>query len=175
MRHGETAWNVQDRLQGILDSPLTDRGIEQARRLAELSNGIAGRRISSPQGRAVATARIAFGQDFATDPRLSEIDVGDFTGRLLSDLRGEHPGIFIDDFGWYDRCPGGEGFARLATRCRSLLDDLDGPALIVTHGVTLRMLRCLILGLPIDRIGQGEARQGAIHAFRQGHESLIAD
>ena len=173
MRHGETTWNVAGRLQGVLDAPLTPRGRAQARRLARLTAHLPGRRIASPQGRAQATAQAAFPDGFETDPRLAEIGVGDFTGRLLDDLRRDRPDLCFDGLDWYDRCPQGEGFDALEARCRAFLHDLGGPALVLTHGVTLRMLRVLILGLPRAAIGRGEARQGAAHLLRAGRETLL--
>ena len=88
MRHGETEWNVAGRLQGRSDSALTARGRAQAARQARLVAAIRGKRVSSPQGRACDSARIVFaGQAFATDPRLAEICIGDWTGRSAAALR----------------------------------------------------------------------------------------
>ena len=76
LRHGETEWNLANRLQGHFDSPLTDTGRAQA----AAQNAILKRcdlagfsALSSPQGRAVATAELALaglGMTVATDPRL---------------------------------------------------------------------------------------------------------
>lgn len=177
MRHGETEWNAAGRMQGRLDSGLTARGRAQAARQARLiadlvagggrpSGGHGWARYASPQGRARQTAAlifddpvfngVAFGDatESATkrvifDPRLVEIDIGTFSGHLLADLRARHPECFTGGrFDWYDRAPGGEGFAGLETRARAFLDDLTGPALVVTHGITLRMLARIWLGLP---------------------------
>uniref|UniRef100_UPI0038668F6E histidine phosphatase family protein n=1 Tax=Paracoccus sp. Ld10 TaxID=649158 RepID=UPI0038668F6E len=174
MRHGQTVWNVQGRLQGRDDSPLTQRGIRQAGWLAELTQAIDGVRVSSPLGRADQTARIVFGSDFGHDQRLSEICVGAFTGRLERDLRGTHPDLFNgDEMAWYDRCPAGEGFHALEIRCRAFLNDIDGPTLVVTHGVTLRMLRCLALQRGVESISDGVVRQGGVHVIRHGAESVM--
>ncbi|MFN3314796.1 MAG: histidine phosphatase family protein, partial [Hyphomonas sp.] len=79
MRHGETRWNAEGRLQGQLDSPLTERGLWQARWQAALVAGVGGQRLASPQGRAVATAEIIFGaRKFQTRPALAEIGLGAF-------------------------------------------------------------------------------------------------
>lgn len=173
MRHGETAWNVAGRLQGRGDSALTARGLRQAGWLAALTRGIPGRRLSSPQGRADRTARIAFGADYAHDARLVEICVGDFAGRSLADLQRLHPALFEGaPLDWYDRCPGGEGHAALAARCSAFLADLRGPTLVVTHGVTLRMLRALALGRPLSELGTGPVLQGGMHEIRDGSERL---
>jgi len=175
MRHGQTFWNAEGRLQGALDSPLTPLGVAQAKALGRLTAQIAGRCFSSPQGRARQTADFAFaGRKWTTDARLSEVAIGDFAGRLLSEVRATHPATFNgQSLDWYDRCPNGEGFAALAARCRSFLADLQGPTLIVTHGVTLRMLRLLALGRNISDISDGDMAQGVVYHIKDGVSGLL--
>jgi len=177
LRHGQTEWNVEGRLQGRMDSPLTARGIAQAERQAELLRGLAPDllRYSSTAGRALQTARIVFGaQDFTQDARLQEIDVGGFTGAREADLRLSHPALFCDDpLGWYDRTPGGEHLADLARRVRGFLDGLHGPAIVVTHGITLRMIRQIAMAEPAADLGGRPVHQGAIHLVRGGAEDVI--
>ncbi|SMO66698.1 histidine phosphatase family protein [Paracoccus laeviglucosivorans] len=172
LRHGQTEWNLAGRFQGRSDSPLTALGRAQAGRQAELVAALPDDllRFSSPAGRAVETARIVFrGRAFMQDDRLHEIDVGDFTGSSEADLRAAHPAIFADGgIGWYDRTPNGEGFAALEARVRDFLADLDGPAVIVTHGITLRMICALVMGLPAARMAEIEMTQGALHHIGAG-------
>lgn len=173
MRHGQTEWNLAGRMQGRLDSPLTELGTAQAGQQARLISRITAERYSSPQGRAARTAEIAFGElAFKTDPRLCEIDTGDFTGHSIEELRQSYPEAFTGgSLDWYDRAPQGETFAQLSVRCQSFLDDLTGPALIVTHGITLRMLRVLALGIPLARLEELPVEQGAVHVVRKAaHE-----
>ena len=177
LRHGQTVWNREGRLQGLLDSPLTDLGRQQARRQARLLAGLpeCAQRISSPLGRAEATARIVFGDDaFRRDARVQEIDIGRFTGQPEAALRSAHPAIFAGwDLDWYDRAPGGEHFAGLRSRVQAFLKDLDGPAIIVTHGIALRMLRLIALGLPDAQLGQMPVLQGAVHVVRGGRHHIL--
>ncbi len=176
MRHGQTEWNAQGRMQGRLDSPLTPLGQAQARRLAWLVRDLRGvARYASTAGRAQQTARIVFGgQDFRADERLHEIDIGDFTGRLWEELRATHPAIFgSGGLDWYDRAPGGEHFAGLEARVRAFLDDLTGPALIVTHGITLRMLRLVAMNLPLRRLPEMPVMQGALHLVSGGRHRIF--
>ncbi|MDO5622584.1 MAG: histidine phosphatase family protein [Paracoccus sp. (in: a-proteobacteria)] len=173
LRHGETEWNRQGRLQGRLDSPLTVQGRKQAEQQAATLAGITAPGYASPQGRAQDTARIILGPDFITDPRLVEIDVGDFTGARLDDLHRDHPGLFHDWLGWYDQTPNGEHFAALAVRCRAFLDDLTGPAVVVTHGVTLRMLRVLALGQGVAKLGDLPLRQGQVYHVEGGQHRAL--
>jgi probable phosphoglycerate mutase len=174
MRHGQTVWNAEGRMQGKLDSPLTDLGIAQAQAQARLIAGVEARRFASPQGRAQQTARIVFaGEPFETDARLAEIDIGDFSGRRYPDLAAQHPGLFAHGgYGWYDHAPGGEGFSGLMTRCRAFLDGLDGPALIVTHGITLRMLRMIAMGWDMPRFHELSQHQGAVQIIRAGRHEI---
>src|SRR5437588_638163 len=92
-RHGETVWNRDGRFQGRLDSPLTRRGLDQARRMGEtLAARIPrGERrdwtiVASPLGRAQHTARIIAGilglagADIETEARLAEVDIGSWAG-----------------------------------------------------------------------------------------------
>ncbi|MFC0202506.1 histidine phosphatase family protein [Paracoccus rhizosphaerae] len=170
MRHGETVWNRDGRLHGGLDAPLTALGKRQAGWQADLVCGCLSERFSSPQGRAIETARRVFGgQGFALDADLSEVGIGSFAGRLLDDLRREAPAAFEGPpLSWYDRCPGGEGLHALERRCRGFLERLDGPALIVTHGITLRMLRLLALGQSRERLAEGDMRQGVVYRISGG-------
>ncbi|WP_246054767.1 histidine phosphatase family protein [Paracoccus gahaiensis] len=178
MRHGETVWNAEGRLQGALHAPLTPRGWQQAGWQAALVAGVGGLRLSSPQPRAQQTAHRVFGaHPFRIEPLLSEIGIGDFAGQLLADLEREQPDLFTGPpLAWYDRCPGGEGLGALATRCGRFLDTLTGttaPVLIVSHGITLRMLRAVALErapdrCPPDHWATGEMRQGAVHVVSGG-------
>ncbi|MDP5307748.1 histidine phosphatase family protein [Paracoccus spongiarum] len=174
MRHGETVWNAEGRLQGLMDSPLTERGRQQASRQAVLVAAVAAHRYSSPLGRAVQTAGIVFaGAACHQDARLAEIDIGRFAGQRLFELRDRFPDLFQGDpLAWYDHAPGGEGFTGLARRARSFLDGLRGPSLIVTHGITLRMLRLLALGLPLEALSDLPVVQGAVHVVRAGRHEV---
>ncbi|MDN5568851.1 MAG: histidine phosphatase family protein [Paracoccus sp. (in: a-proteobacteria)] len=170
MRHGETFWNVEGRLQGACDSALTPKGIEQAARQALIVADISGRCVSSPQGRARQTAERVFGaREWSVDARLAEIGIGGFAGRLLPDVQAAHPHLFHGPpLDWYDHCPQGEGLDALADRCRRFLDDLDGPALVVTHGITLRMLRVLALGLTVRQLADKDMAQGVVYKVHRG-------
>lgn len=174
MRHGETRWNAEGRLQGAHDSPLTARGLRQAAWQAALIAGLPGLRLASPQGRAVATARIVFPGGFTCDPSLREIGLGDAAGLLLADLVRERPGLFgAGGLGWYDTLPGGEGLAALETRMAGFLVRLTGPALIVSHGITLRMIWALVTGAGRGRLHHAPLEQGRVLALRGGVAQVL--
>ncbi len=175
MRHGQTVWNAEGRLQGRADSPLTPLGRQQAQRQAELVRGIRAQRISSSSGRAIETARIVFdGQDFQLDDRLQEIDIGDFTGLLWPEICARSPEARLGGpLDWYDLAPGGEHMDGLETRVRAFLTQLSGPALVVTHGITLHMLRLVAMNLPRARLGELPLEQGALHIVSAGQHRML--
>ncbi len=182
LRHGQTEWNAAGRWQGRANSPLTALGREQAERqrrtLGALDlSGVAA--FSSPQGRAVETAGIAVAPlvaEVRTDPRLREIDVGAWTGRLRAEL---HPAgaaaeeFDADDIALYGGAPGGEGLDALRGRCAAFLADLDGPAIVVAHGITGRMLRVVALGLGEDALADMPGGQGVVHHLSGGAQRRL--
>ena len=134
VRHGETDWNAERRYQGHADVPLNDRGIEQARELAE---ELAGQRIdaiyASDLSRARMTAEIVgarLGVPVVTDPDLREIDVGAVEGLTFEESRA------FD--GWQGE-PKEEHAARIMRAVTRIVDGHpDGRVLVVTHGGSMR-------------------------------------
>ena len=182
LRHGQTEWNAAGRWQGRENSPLTALGRKQAARQRvilgdlDLSNA---RAFSSPQGRAVETAGIAVAPlmgEVSTDVRLREIDVGEWTGRLRAELHpagAEASEFDADDIALYGGAPGGEGLDALRTRCAAFLAGLGGPAVIVAHGITSRMLRVLALGLEEDALAEMPGGQGVVHHLSNGAQRRL--
>lgn len=181
LRHGETEWNVEGRLQGHLDSPLTETGLRQARAQGAiletcLPEGVSV--LSSPSGRAWETARIAvagLGLEVVAEPDLREIDMGEWHGELISDLAARLPEDMTEDpHLWKFTAPGGERLEQMEARLSRLLARLAGPTVMVTHGVTSRALRCLALGLPLERMGEVPGGQGVVHHVKDGVATVIA-
>lgn len=179
MRHGETEWNAEGRFQGSLDSPLTARGRAQAiamgRALAahDLSRH---RWISSPLPRATLTAALARGAPpDATDPRLAEIGMGDWSGLTRSDIDARWPGPPDEGLmAFYSRVSGGEPLHAVAARVTAFLATLDGPAVLVTHGITSRFLRGAVLALPPDRLGDLPGGHGIVFRCTPGRVEVAA-
>ncbi|WP_299963034.1 histidine phosphatase family protein [uncultured Roseobacter sp.] len=176
MRHGQTEWNAQHRIQGSLDSPLTELGRAQARTQRKLLQDcdLEGyRALCSPQGRAFQTAAIALEGLFThieTDARLAEIGVGAWEGLQRTELTLDR---VVDEseesaLDLYDRAPGGEGFVALRARCASFMNSLSGPTVLVTHGITSRMLRVIALNMDIREIGALPGGQGVIYHLNRG-------
>ncbi|CUH40812.1 Putative phosphoserine phosphatase 2 [Jannaschia seosinensis] len=166
LRHGETEWNRAGRLQGTRDSDLTSEGRRQAARQGTILQSLPPICLArtSPQGRAAETARLA-GLRAQADARLAEIALGTWEGQHLADLAPPR-GI-----GWKFTAPGGETRARVEARLRALLDDLDGPTILVTHGVTSICLRGLLLGEPdLDKLTDP---QGTVHRILDGRETVF--
>lgn len=177
LRHGETEWNAQNRMQGELNSPLTPKGEKDAARQGEILQTLdldGFDFICSPQGRAFQTAGIALGRiamHIRTDDRLREIGVGDWSGLLRDDLpmpEGKDP--FMAQ---YEIAPNGEGFAALETRCRNFIADLKGPAVLITHGITSRMLRSIIAGDGAVSVRTIHGGQGCVYHLKDGVQKLL--
>lgn len=148
VRHGETEWTLSGQHTGRTDIPLTERGREQAQRLADR---LAGRPFdlvfTSPLSRAAETCRLAgFESRAETRDQLLEWDYGAYEGRRTIDIRKAHPGWTL----WADGVPQGESAADVAARVDELLTELratEGDALLFGHGHVLRVLAARWLGL----------------------------
>ena len=181
LRHGETEWNAEHRMQGRLNSPLTAKGIAQAERQGEIMRAL-GRDdldlLCSPQGRAFQTAAIVFAhaQTITTDAKLCEIDVGLWQGRLRQELVLECDLKETPDgpLALYEHAEGGEGFVALRERCRQLLDSLPGPTALVTHGITSRMLRLVYLGWDTGRMDELPGGQGVVHHLSGVDQEILS-
>jgi len=180
MRHGETEWNAMRRMQGGLDSPLTETGRAQARAMGRMlaARGVGPGThciLSSPQGRAVETAQLAFGTAPQPEPRLREIAMGDWSGLDRAEIDARWPGPpgehFID---FYARAPRGEGFAALWARCADLLAGLDGPSVLVTHGMTSRVLRTIATGGSRADLARLPGGQGVVFRISRGRHDRLA-
>ena len=155
MRHAETEWNRVKRIQGHLDSRLTDEGRERALRWGRcLGSESWDRILASDLGRAVSTAREvnrALGLSVATDDRLREQDWGEWSGRTVPDLVQEIPDLMerYGSAGWAFCPPGGETRAAVCERGREALCAAAARwpgqrILVVAHA---GMIRILINGL----------------------------
>lgn len=182
-RHGETEFNRERRLQGHVDSPLTDLGVRQAdavgRLLADLIGDPQGWRIvSSPLGRAHRTAEIIAGRlggvpTIELEPRLMEITLGENDGRPREELEAEHPGASR----WIFGVPGCEPYSSVTARLQSWLDALppepDRKVIAVSHGVTGRVLRGLYAGLGREQAAEQDVPQDAVYRLAHGGVARI--
>jgi broad specificity phosphatase PhoE len=150
-RHGETEDNARRVVQGWIDTPLNDRGREQARELAGQVADLGIAAIWTSQlARAAETAQIvgdAIGVAPRVDDRLAESRRGSWEGRSLEEIEASEPEQWAawkaagPDF----RFPGGESLAEHQQRVLAALDAVrggEGPALVVAHGGTVRCAIC---------------------------------
>jgi 2,3-bisphosphoglycerate-dependent phosphoglycerate mutase len=143
-RHGETADNAEGRVQGSIDTPLNERGREQARALAEQATALdLDALYTSQQSRALETARIVaerLGLEPIVDERFAESRRGEWEGRLLSDIEREEPEAWHAWRSGQDgfRFPGGESLAEHVARVGEALREVEQPALVICHGGTVR-------------------------------------
>ncbi len=148
IRHGETAWNAEHRIQGQLDIPLSPLGILQAARLAEcLSNEPIDAVYSSELSRAWLTAvpvADRLGLDIIAEPRLRERSFGFFEGLTLDEIAERYPMEFAR---WRARDPawqldGGESGQQLIERVLDAIGDIavrhaGRTVVLVSHGGVL--------------------------------------
>jgi broad specificity phosphatase PhoE len=180
VRHGQTEYNRERRIQGHVDSPLTELGIRQAKAVGRLLRDLirepAGWRIvSSPLGRARATADIVSqklgGLPIELDDRLKEMSWGSHDGRLRAELEAEHPETF-GKTGWAFDAATGESYDDVAARVGAWLADLplepDRRIIAVSHGISGRVLRGLYANLPRDEAGQQDVPQDAVFLLQHG-------
>jgi 2,3-bisphosphoglycerate-dependent phosphoglycerate mutase len=155
-RHGETDWNSERRWQGHADRPLNEVGRQQARELAEtLTDRAIDVVYSSDLLRAHETALIVgerLGLPVSVDARLREVDVGDWSGRVHSEIEGLDPDGYRrwreGGKGW----AGGESYEEMGERVVAAVLRLAArhpgeTVLIVTHGGSIRACRATAAGL----------------------------
>lgn len=150
IRHGETTWNAQGKIQGTADIPLNENGIRLARvtgeRLRAISFDVA---ISSPLQRALVTAKLVLGErdiPIYTDKRIQEIDFGALEGKPVMKADPNHPfHTFFRDAYNYQPAPGGETIRQVCERTGEFYQELihneklqDKTILIATHGCALQ-------------------------------------
>lgn len=153
MRHGQTDWNIEGRVQGWNDTPINKKGLEQAHFAGEnLVNEEIETVYSSDLRRAKKTAEIVSATldlPLHYTKRLREMDFGKATGVKKTDLSAKFPYIYaafndLNNLERYDvRYPDGESIGEVQQRfmkfITKLLDDRRQKVLIVTHGMLVRI------------------------------------
>ncbi|RLQ87441.1 histidine phosphatase family protein [Notoacmeibacter ruber] len=169
IRHGQTDWNAESRLQGQTDRPLNETGKAQAlangRSLGNHLGETVGAYIfvSSPMLRTCQTMRLlrqGMGlpeDDFRTDPRLKELSFGAWEGSTFEELERREPGVTVrrdaDKWNYLPPGEGAESYQNLLGRVRPFFDERfseDRPTVCVAHGGILRCAFRLFGGLSED-------------------------
>ena len=187
-RHGETEWNLQSRRQGHLDSPLTQRGVlqakENARRLRQrlsLSGDVS--IFASPLGRTRNTALIMVAelgireQAIIFEPRLMECSFGYWEGLTTSEIKARYP------YEWQARSmdkwnvppPSGESYADVHARVTAWCEEVSYAEtnLIVCHGLTSRVLRGIYSGLSQHQVFELEEPHDGYFELRGKTEVFV--
>lgn len=156
LRHGQTDWNIDLRLQGITDIPLNETGIEQAEEAAKvLAETQWDAVISSPLTRARDTALIvgkAVGhEEIGIEDQLLERSFGEAEGLMHSEWKEKYPDPNL--------VPGGESLDDLRVRSNDLLDFIaekyaGQKVLAVSHGALIRKLVRIVSGGELPREGE---------------------
>jgi glucosyl-3-phosphoglycerate phosphatase len=163
LRHGQTDFNVDGRMQGHIDSHLTDAGHEQAAEAAPVLASLApDRLVSSDLRRAVDTAEVvgaACGLPVKFDSRLRETHLGLWQGHTVAEIERDYPGAtatWRSDPGWAP--PEGESRIDVVARSRPVVDELDAEfadsdgvsetVLLVAHGGLIAGLVTGLMDLP---------------------------
>ena len=177
VRHGQTDWNAEGRLQGQADTDLNATGRAQASRNGELLRELVADPsgfdfVSSPLRRTRQTMeriRAAMGlpeDGYRTDARLMELHFGDWQGHTFAELETVEPDCFVrreaDKWSFVPPGAGAESYALLAERVRPFFDGLSGDTICVAHGGILRSVlwltntmtpaECAAMSIPQDRI-----------------------
>lgn len=181
MRHGETEWNAQGRIQGALDSPLTERGRRQAQimglALKRKLNGAIPPLYCSPLGRARQTLEIVCataGLDARLcvfDERLRELSWGEWDGMTRSEIEARTPGALAARLAahWTHAPPGGSSYAQLAARLQPFVAAITTTGgIVIAHGATSRVLRGLHLGMAPHDIVRLEEPQDKVFGLYSG-------
>lgn len=190
LRHGETAWNTERRMQGARNSDLTARGRAQALAMGRALKAELAREpgptifLRSPLGRARETALIVSGElgldpsDWRDDRRLVELGYGEWEGFSWKEIEQSRPNALAD---WkadpHGFCPpGGESHAELRARSAAVLADIIASAtrtVVVGHGVSGAVVRGLNLGLDARAMFILEKPQDAFFRLLAGSEEKI--
>jgi len=153
MRHAETEWNREKRVQGQQDSPLTSSGRQQGRRWGcSLARHQLDCMVTSDLGRATHTASLinhSLVLPCSLEPRLREQDWGSWSGSKLSDLLNTNELKVQEKLGWDFRPFDGENRLEVLQRSRQALVDIaqqmrGNRILVITHG---GVIRCLLYRL----------------------------
>ncbi|HHZ78305.1 MAG TPA: histidine phosphatase family protein [Candidatus Lambdaproteobacteria bacterium] len=189
VRHGESEWNRAGRIQGQINSPLTDLGINQAKAIREYLSGILLNQqleiYTSPLDRALQTAEIiAQGIEYPSrkiiiEERLNDFNVGEISGTFgwdkVAEIFPEQAQLRLQDPMRFHPS-GGESGAEFEARLRSLLEDLkdDGTLkLMVSHGIVNKFIRGILKNLSGKEMVELGESQNTIYRLEEGEETEI--
>jgi broad specificity phosphatase PhoE len=185
IRHGETSWNAQGRLQGTQDIALNDLGRRQAVHAGNVLADLLARDgrdkavlpfVASPLQRARATMELVRGalklpvEAYGLDDRLREIGYGVWEGSTLAEMQAADPDLYAKRLTakWTMAPKGGETYAEVEQRMREWYESVKVDTVAVAHGGTAR---ALMVALGIETPASASdlpIEQGAVYVFGDG-------
>jgi broad specificity phosphatase PhoE len=183
IRHGETDWNAEGRLQGTLDIPLNELGRAQAVSAGTILAGLLAHDghdtasmpfVASPLGRARMTMELVRGalklplDDYAIDARLREIGYGAWEGSTLAEAQRADPELFARRVAakWTVAAPGGERYVDVETRMGAWYAEVTRDTVTVAHGGTARALMVLLGIETAESAADLYIEQGTVYVLR---------
>ena len=179
LRHGQAKNNVEKVLAGRSDGvSLTDKGIKQAQSIAKFLEPMKISAIySSPIERASKTAEIVAKHnkiDFTTDERLTELDMGKFTGQLYDEIFEKHGNVFLKFYeGQIEIAHNGvETFVEVKKRVLSMVDHVlkghnDENVVLVTHMDPIKSMLATVMDLKPQSLFELIIANGSLTVFRE--------
>jgi broad specificity phosphatase PhoE len=163
VRHARTEANAGGRLQGRLDLPLDDVGVQQAALLTKVVHGV-DRVVCSPLLRARQTAEV-FGIEPTVDERWMEVHYGDLEGCPIVDVPRETWRRMLTESRFCP--PGGESLETMSVRVTAAIEDLMEEArtrhvVVVTHATPVKAAMAWALGAPLDTIWRSHVDQASV-------------
>jgi broad specificity phosphatase PhoE len=186
VRHGETTLNVAGHFRGRANPPLTDRGVEQARAVAQaLVPWRPLAVLASPRLRAQETAAAigaTVGRTPEVEARLDDIDYGQWTGLSRSEVAARWPEEYRR---WLEApegltLPGGESASDVVARMASIVEEVHtrgagGTTVLVTHDVAIRLMLCRVLGSPLAAMHRIHTGLTSVTVFMAEGSSMVVD
>ncbi|HCG8627397.1 TPA: histidine phosphatase family protein [Vibrio parahaemolyticus] len=184
LRHGETEFNADKKLQGHCNSSLTSKGIDQARRVGTTLKQYVENRpfrvYSSTLVRALQTSQIVCEElnysyeNLNKEPRLKEFSLGEWEQRTIPSLEQEIPNLLAQN-DWYLQAPNCETYESVRERLSSWLSDVahDEDIVVVSHGLTGIVLRGLLLGMDYTQVWQQDLPQDAFFIIEDGRITRV--
>jgi len=187
MRHGETDWNAEGRLQGQRDTPLNAVGFRQATACGEILRGLLARDGCDPRAfdyvastlvrarKTMELVRAALGLDAAgyrTDARLAELAFGRWEGLTFAEIKHNTDDVQMlatrEHDRWGFRAPGGESYADLLVRVREWHATVGRDTIVVAHGGVARALIVQFGAEPPAAAAVVPIEQGVVYRFARG-------
>jgi len=187
IRHGETDWNVEGRLQGQHDTPLNKVGLGQAVRCGDILRALLARDgrdaqdfdyVASPLSRARKTMELVRTElalaptDYRTDARLVELSFGRWEGFTYAELKAREPDVLAlaarEHGKWAFVPPGGESYADLLVRVSAWHATVTRDTVVVAHGGVARTLIVHFGVEPTAAAPVHGIEQGVVYSFAPG-------